>query len=65
MSIVQNEAKLKAETASIALTANLLLEDVDFVLRKPGILNLGNQNRVQTATAFPVSAVPQRYHMPL
>lgn len=57
MSIAQSEAKLKAETASIALTASLLLEDVDF--------SLGNQNRAQTATAVPVSAVPQRHHMPL
>lgn len=65
MSTVQNEAKLKAETASIALMASLLLEDVDFVLRNPGILSLGNQNRVQTATAVPVSAVPQRHHMHL
>lgn len=65
MSIVQNEAKLKAETAFIALTANLLSEDVDFVLMKTGILSLGNQNRVRTATAVPVSAVPQRHHMPL
>lgn len=65
MSIVQNEAKLKAETASIALTASLLLEDVDFILRNPGILSLGNQNRVQTVTVVPVSAVSLRHHMPL
>lgn len=65
MSIAQSKAKLKAETASTAQTASLLLEDMDFISREPGILSLGNQNRVQTATAVPVSAVPQRHRTPL
>lgn len=65
MSTAPSEAKPKAEAASIAQPASLLLEDVDFLLRDPGILSWGKQNRVQTATAVPVSAVPQRHHTPL
>lgn len=65
MSTAQTKTKLKAETVSTAQTASLLLEDVDFMSREPGIPSLGNQNRVQTATAVPVSAAPQRHRMPL